>query len=74
VRQFSGIWAVLKLKVVKRDLLNLGMNLGVVPNHRDFLKFVVLGRGRSGSNLLATARARRLHGVLHRGYSDARRT
>lgn len=44
-------------RVVKRDLLNLGMGLGVVPSHQDFVKFIVLGRGRSGSNFLSTSLA-----------------
>lgn len=40
---------------VKKRLLDLGIASGALSSHQNFRKFIVLGRGRSGSNFLATS-------------------
>lgn len=40
---------------IRKNLTDLGMATGVLPSQQDYCKFIVLGRGRSGSNFLATS-------------------
>ncbi|MEM7218517.1 MAG: sulfotransferase [Pseudomonadota bacterium] len=40
---------------IRKHLRDIGMATGLLGRQQDFAKFVVLGRGRSGSNFLATS-------------------
>jgi len=51
----SSVPSWLRRPRIQNRLEKMGMATGVVPSHRSYKKFVILGRGRSGSNLLATS-------------------
>ena len=50
----SGINIQKKLDRFKLRSVQIALETGLLQGHRDYTKFVILGRGRSGSNFLAS--------------------
>jgi len=45
------------LSRISADLQRMGRSKGLLPAHKDYKRFLILGKGRSGSNFLATSLA-----------------